>query len=151
MSEISRNDPCPCGSGRKYKKCCLGKDEDAPRQERVRETILTETDLDALSNLANDHIHAGRWEEAHAACQRLRESFPEQADADDRLAQLYEAQGDWPRALTHAQAALATARQRPELFLPEAVATFEEQLAEIQAKVSSAASSTTLTPDGHVS
>src|SRR5438105_3511102 len=20
---ISRNDPCPCGSGRKYKKCCL--------------------------------------------------------------------------------------------------------------------------------
>ena len=20
-----RNDPCPCGSGKKYKKCCLGK------------------------------------------------------------------------------------------------------------------------------
>jgi hypothetical protein len=20
----SRNDPCPCGSGKKYKKCCLG-------------------------------------------------------------------------------------------------------------------------------
>jgi methionyl aminopeptidase len=24
-SRIGRNDPCPCGSGRKYKKCCLGK------------------------------------------------------------------------------------------------------------------------------
>ncbi len=23
--KTSRNDPCPCGSGRKYKKCCLGK------------------------------------------------------------------------------------------------------------------------------
>jgi MtfA peptidase len=23
--EIERNDPCPCGSGRKFKKCCLGK------------------------------------------------------------------------------------------------------------------------------
>lgn len=23
---IGRNDPCPCGSGKKYKKCCLGKD-----------------------------------------------------------------------------------------------------------------------------
>src|SRR5690606_16956851 len=23
--EPGRNDPCPCGSGRKYKKCCLGK------------------------------------------------------------------------------------------------------------------------------
>lgn len=24
---VGRNDPCPCGSGKKYKKCCLGKDE----------------------------------------------------------------------------------------------------------------------------
>ncbi|MFH1415207.1 MAG: SEC-C metal-binding domain-containing protein [Elusimicrobiota bacterium] len=23
MHKISRNDPCPCGSGKKYKKCCL--------------------------------------------------------------------------------------------------------------------------------
>ena len=23
MAKISRNDPCPCGSGKKYKKCCL--------------------------------------------------------------------------------------------------------------------------------
>ena len=23
MSEIGRNDPCPCGSGKKYKRCCL--------------------------------------------------------------------------------------------------------------------------------
>ena len=26
---VSRNDPCPCGSGLKYKKCCLGKKEAA--------------------------------------------------------------------------------------------------------------------------
>ncbi len=25
--KVGRNDPCPCGSGKKYKKCCLGKDE----------------------------------------------------------------------------------------------------------------------------
>jgi hypothetical protein len=23
--DVGRNDPCPCGSGKKYKKCCLGK------------------------------------------------------------------------------------------------------------------------------
>ena len=23
MEKIKRNDPCPCGSGKKYKKCCL--------------------------------------------------------------------------------------------------------------------------------
>jgi len=22
-TKIGRNDPCPCGSGKKYKKCCL--------------------------------------------------------------------------------------------------------------------------------
>src|SRR5713101_5371057 len=30
MSAIGRNDPCPCGSGKKYKRCCLGKDATAP-------------------------------------------------------------------------------------------------------------------------
>ncbi|MGH9934851.1 MAG: SEC-C metal-binding domain-containing protein, partial [Blastocatellia bacterium] len=25
ISSIGRNDLCPCGSGKKYKKCCLGK------------------------------------------------------------------------------------------------------------------------------
>jgi hypothetical protein len=29
---VGRNDPCPCGSGKKYKKCCLAKDEAAARQ-----------------------------------------------------------------------------------------------------------------------
>ena len=23
--KVNRNDPCPCGSGKKYKKCCLKK------------------------------------------------------------------------------------------------------------------------------
>ena len=26
--KVGRNDPCPCGSGKKYKKCCLGKESD---------------------------------------------------------------------------------------------------------------------------
>ena len=25
IPEVGRNDPCPCGSGLKYKKCCLSK------------------------------------------------------------------------------------------------------------------------------
>ena len=34
-SQLGRNDPCHCGSGRKYKQCCLGKDEDAARAART--------------------------------------------------------------------------------------------------------------------
>ena len=26
LRDVGRNDPCPCGSGKKFKKCCLGKD-----------------------------------------------------------------------------------------------------------------------------
>jgi hypothetical protein len=28
---IGRNDPCPCGSGKKFKKCCLGKPSEGLR------------------------------------------------------------------------------------------------------------------------
>jgi len=31
-----RNDPCHCGSGKKYKSCCLGKDEAAERAARAK-------------------------------------------------------------------------------------------------------------------
>ena len=30
MAKIGRNEPCPCGSGNKYKKCCLSKPTPAP-------------------------------------------------------------------------------------------------------------------------
>jgi hypothetical protein len=39
-----RNDPCPCGSGKKYKKCCLRKDQETARAEREEAT----SDLDFL-------------------------------------------------------------------------------------------------------
>jgi len=29
MTKPGRNDPCPCGSGQKYKRCCLAKDQQA--------------------------------------------------------------------------------------------------------------------------
>ncbi|MDT8443597.1 MAG: SEC-C metal-binding domain-containing protein [Desulfuromonadales bacterium] len=40
MSNIGRNEPCPCGSGKKYKKCCLlKKDEFASRQRDKNSSI----------------------------------------------------------------------------------------------------------------
>ena len=38
--EISRNDRCPCGSGKKYKNCCLGKAPPAVRRRRGFLSIL---------------------------------------------------------------------------------------------------------------
>jgi hypothetical protein len=32
-----RNEPCHCGSGKKYKHCCLAKDEEADRARRAEQ------------------------------------------------------------------------------------------------------------------
>ena len=36
VQHLGRNDPCHCGSGRKYKHCCLDKDETAARAARAK-------------------------------------------------------------------------------------------------------------------
>src|SRR3989344_7795769 len=39
MTKIGRNDPCPCGSKKKYKKCCLGKKVEIS-QQKLQEMAL---------------------------------------------------------------------------------------------------------------
>jgi hypothetical protein len=36
MAKPGRNDPCPCGSGNKYKKCCLAKEEAVTREQLAK-------------------------------------------------------------------------------------------------------------------
>lgn len=35
MLKLGRNDPCHCGSGKKYKKCCMNKDKEAAQAEQA--------------------------------------------------------------------------------------------------------------------
>lgn len=42
-AKINRNAPCPCGSGKKYKKCCMLKDEAAQSGSPHRERIFAES------------------------------------------------------------------------------------------------------------
>jgi len=53
--KIGRNDPCPCGSGKKYKKCCMGKEnlaknadvkEDYSKKYNIR--LKEESDIEAI-------------------------------------------------------------------------------------------------------
>lgn len=37
-ANLGRNDPCPCGSGKKYKQCHLGADEAKQREARAKAT-----------------------------------------------------------------------------------------------------------------
>lgn len=40
MSKIGRNDPCPCGSGRKYKHCCIDRDRGLGTRTRILMLIV---------------------------------------------------------------------------------------------------------------
>jgi len=40
--KVGRNDPCPCGSGKKYKKCCL--DHPVPSANIITPTLYTDAD-----------------------------------------------------------------------------------------------------------
>lgn len=90
MKKIGRNEPCPCGSGKKYKKCCLKKT--APKQTFVY------TDLDQLSNQVPTLIQQGKLDEAEEVCQSLMDQFPEQIDGIHRYAEVYEAKGNMQKA-----------------------------------------------------
>jgi len=37
--KINRNEPCPCGSGKKYKKCCLDKQAGKPGSENMQDAM----------------------------------------------------------------------------------------------------------------
>jgi hypothetical protein len=48
--KIGRNEPCPCGSGKKYKKCCLPK-EVVTRTPEEHKTPSSKVALAALSTM----------------------------------------------------------------------------------------------------
>jgi methionyl aminopeptidase len=38
--KVGRNDPCPCGSGKKYKKCCLGANDTPPPKSHPQKSKI---------------------------------------------------------------------------------------------------------------
>ena len=43
MEKIGRNDPCPCGSGKKFKKCCEMKQKNKKINAQLLNTVSLET------------------------------------------------------------------------------------------------------------
>lgn len=63
MKKTGRNDPCPCGSGRKYKKCCLGTDPILhPDDRRIEDLLNRAYDLDRNQDTAAAcDLYAEAW------------------------------------------------------------------------------------------
>ena len=147
MAKPRRNDPCPCGSGNKYKKCCLAKDEavereqlakaDAKRAERaaahtqnlreVKAAIAArllgaedadEDELTVASNAAADLVRAGKLDEAEQAARDLLVRFPEVHDGYDRLGMVHEARGENRQAADCYRKVIEFIREHPDDYDP---------------------------------
>jgi hypothetical protein len=81
-----RNDPCPCGSGRKYKQCCLAKDTAPSPDELLRRRLWRELDglLPELLAEATHHFGVTGIEEAWDEFNLYPESDdPEELEFDE--------------------------------------------------------------------
>jgi uncharacterized protein YchJ len=164
MAKPRRNDHCPCGSGKKYKACCLIKDEAAEREalaaaqaardmraaekrQRLREAITAglvgyapddvfSEELAHASNAALRLFHAGRLEETEAAARDLLARFPDMPDGWEYLGLVHEKRDERRAAADCYRRVLELVRRHPEDYEP----AFEQQFVDLIAKLAPPAS-----------
>lgn len=142
--KIGRNDPCHCGSGQKYKRCCQEKDETAERDARataeaakpkppprrsLADLLSEEIDDDLVqltesSNAVIKMVRAGQLDEAELAANELLVRFPEVHDGYDRLGMVAEARGDNKLAADYYRKVIDFARAHPDQYEPSFEDTF---------------------------
>lgn len=86
---VKRNDPCPCGSGKKYKHCCMKADRaKAQAEEKERQAALHRPPAPAVTATQPTVVDTGADSDADEA---LVPDEPEAVDPEqERLNQLYE-------------------------------------------------------------
>jgi hypothetical protein len=142
--KIGRNEPCHCGSGQKYKRCCQEKDETAERTARtaaeaarpkppprrsLADLLSEEIDDDLVqltetSNAVIKMVRAGQLDEAELAANELLLRFPEVHDGYDRLGMVAEARGDNKLAAEYYRKVIDFVRARPDQYEPGFEDTF---------------------------
>jgi len=153
MPKTGRNHPCPCGSGKKYKHCCLEKDraaEFAPlatkraelqaKREEQRQRLKNYgqslagdeyENLDHDSNAVVDLIHAGKLDEAERAARELLVRYPEVIDGFDRLGMLHEARGQNREAADYYRKVLEMVLANPDYYDPEYPDVWRDRIANL--------------------
>ena len=132
MSKVGRNEPCPCGSGKKYKVCCREKNElerrppplstaEVPDRAKPKVSFTTTMDdvadnLDVASNRVIDLVEAGQLDAAEHAARELLARYPDVHDGHDRLGMVFEARGDAKQAAHHYRQVVAFIEQRPDQY-----------------------------------
>ncbi len=129
-AKVGRNDPCPCGSGRKYKHCCQAKDAGAETRAAPAFEASPPADpkarLRALSLLAKEQTAAGQWANAIVTYSQIAELDPMNAQAHYDLGAAWLSSGR--------QAEAAASFQRAVDLRPGSNAPLRRQIDRLQAE-----------------
>lgn len=136
MNKIGRNDPCPCDSGEKYKRCCLAKDEAAQRIEReafsaglqkkveqVQQLFATEQQRDELAEgmrAMGNLMRRGQFEQANRLGQDILIRQPGVHEGYDGLARDCIERGLPQQAIGWYEKCLELIRAEPDRYPPSA-------------------------------
>lgn len=152
MPKTGRNDPCPCGSDKKYKHCCLHKDQAAVHtslaakraelaamqaQERARiqdlyASLHEAQELDDASNAVVDLVNAGKLDEAERAARQLLVHYPQVHDGHNRLGMVYQARGQHREAADCYRRVLEFVRAHPKDHDPTIEAYYLELITKLE-------------------
>ncbi len=112
MGRPGRNDPCPCGSGKKYKQCCL-RDETRIRNTPAAQSRELRQALQAAITLHN----AGKLEQAEVLYRRVLQQEPREPDALHMLGVIAYQTGNYPAALELINRAISVRNTDPGIFV----------------------------------
>ena len=104
MHRVGRNEPCPCGSGKKYKKCCLSQHEEARKTvppERLKEMEKLAKAREKLAKeIAKGHdlLFREEYGKAGRLADQLLTAYPEDDRLHDMSVSLALVTGDYEKA-----------------------------------------------------
>ena len=154
MAKIGRNDLCPCGSGKKYKRCCMTRDEAVAREEFAAAAAQAAAaaaqhdphlcddcneQLDVAANAALALIDAGKFDEAERAAHDVLARFPAVHDGYECLGRLHQAKGDHQLAAECYRKVIEFAHAEPHSYDPHFIEHFQDLIDRLETQVTTAA------------
>lgn len=101
MKSIGRNDPCPCGSGRKFKLCCIGKVKTQATPQSSRQLNLSEQFKQAVQCQQQ-----GRLEHATYICEQILAAVGDHPDTLHLIGLLSHQRGNNDKAISFIRRAI---------------------------------------------
>jgi tetratricopeptide (TPR) repeat protein len=144
MTKTGRNDPCRCGSGKKYKRCCMDRDAEAARaslaaaaagvlqQHNPRFCEDCNDELRSRVRLITALVSTGKLDDAERASHDVLSNFPGLHEGYDCIGMIAQARGDHQRAAEAYREVIAIAAKEPDFYLPGFTDHYRDLIARLE-------------------